>query len=87
MTSAEIEAVYKDWDTPTEGCASRVLMSPNTTTEVATLRATLEVAYQLALINENFNEMMGNLFNNRNPQIRVMVEPGEWPIQTQGRKR
>ena len=51
------------------------------------MRATLEVAYQLSLLNENFNEMMGNLFNNRNPQIRVMVEPGEWPIQTQEQKR
>jgi hypothetical protein len=87
MTSTEIEAVYKDWDTPTEGCASRVLMGMNTPTEVATLRATLEVAYQLALLNENFNEMMGNLFNNRNTQIRVMVEPGDWPIQTQEQRR
>ena len=83
MTSTEIEAVYKDWDTPTEGCASRVLMSPNTTTEVATLRATLEVAYQLAILNEQIGEVIGN----RNPQIRVMVEPGEWPIQTQEQKR
>lgn len=87
MTSDEIFAVYKDWDTPTPECPSRVLMGQNTTTEVATMRATLEVAYQLSLLNENFNEMMGNLFNNRNPQIRVMVEPGEWPIQTQEQRR
>ena len=60
---------------------------PNASPEFANLRATLEVAYQLALLNENFGEMMGNLFNNSNPQIRVMVEPGDWPIQTQEQKR
>lgn len=83
MTSTEIEAVYKDWDTPTEGCASRVLMGMNTPTEVATLRATLEVAYQLALLNES----LGYVLNSREPQVHVFVEPGNWPIQTQEQKR
>ena len=69
------------------GVDGKELLSPNMPTEVANLRASLEVAYQLALLNENFGEMMDNLFNNCNPQIRVMVEPGDWPIQTQEQKR
>ena len=52
MTSDEIYAVYKYWDKPTPDCASRVLASPNTSTEVATMRLVAEVAYQLAILNE-----------------------------------
>jgi len=77
MTSDDIFAVYAGWDTPTPECASRVLMSPNTSTEVATMRATLEVAYQLALL----NEQIGGVLNSRIAQVRVMVEQGEWPLQ------
>ena len=55
----------------------------NPPTGVANLRATLEVAYQLAILNEQIEQVIGN----RNPQIRVMVEPGEWPIQTQEQRR
>jgi hypothetical protein len=56
---------------------------PNMLTEVAQLRMTIEVAYQLALL----NEQIGGVLNSRIPQIRVMVEPGEWPIQVQERTR
>ena len=85
MTSEQIAKVAEtmDW----RGEDGTPMMNPGMSNEVANLRASLEVAYQLALLNENFNEMMGNLFNNRNPQIRVMVEPGEWPIQTQEQRR
>jgi hypothetical protein len=76
MTSDEIFAVYKDWDTPTSECASRVLMSPNTAIETSIFRATMEVAYQLAIL----NEQIGGVLNSRIPQIRVMCESGEWPL-------
>jgi len=79
MTSDDIFAVYAGWDTPTPECPSRVLMSPNTSTEVATLRATLEVAYQLALL----NEQIGGVLNSRIAQIAVRVESGEYPLQVQ----
>jgi hypothetical protein len=83
MTSDEIYATFGNWDTPTPECASRVLMSPNTSTEVATMRATLEVAYQLALL----NEQIGRVLNSRSAQVRVMVESGEWPLQVQVKNR
>jgi len=78
MTSDEIFAVYKNWDTPTPECESRVLkMSPNTTTDVAILRATLEVAYQLAMLNEGFE----SLTSRRGlAHLRVQVEPGDYPL-------
>jgi hypothetical protein len=57
--------------------------TPNQTTEVANLRMSFEVAYQLAIL----NEQIGGVLNSRVPQIRVMVEPGEWPIQVQERGR
>ena len=82
MTSDDIFAVYAGWDTPTPECASRVLMGPNTSTEVATLRATLEVAYQLALL----NEQIGGVLNSRTAQVRVMVEQGEYPLQVKVEK-
>ena len=56
---------------------------PNMLTEVANLRMTTEVAYQLALL----NEQIGGVRNSRIPQIRVMVEPGKWPIQTEEKRR
>ena len=59
------------------------VLAMNPPTDVANLRASLEVAYQLAILNEQIEQVIGN----RNPQIRVMVEPGEWPIQTQEQRR
>jgi hypothetical protein len=56
---------------------------PNMPTEVANLRMTTEVAYQLAILNEH----IGGVLNTRNAQIRVMVEPGEWPIQVNVQER
>jgi hypothetical protein len=56
---------------------------PNMPTEVANLRMTTEVAYQLAIL----NEQIGGVLNTRNAQIRVMVEPGEWPIQVNVQER
>lgn len=57
--------------------------NPNCPTEVATYMMMCEVAYQLALLNEGF----AMLTENRNASLRVMVEPGEWPIQVQEAKR
>jgi hypothetical protein len=79
MTSTELEVVIKDCDAAWHGPDGMPMMNPSEPTDVATYRATLEVAYQLALLNEN----LGTVIGNRNPQIRVMVEPGDWPIQTQ----
>jgi hypothetical protein len=59
------------------------LMNFNMPTDVAAYRASLEVAYQLAIL----NEQIGGVLNSRIPQFRVMVEPGEWPIQVQEQKR
>jgi hypothetical protein len=55
---------------------------PNQTTEVAALRMQFEVAYQLALL----NEQIGGVLNSRIPQIAVRVESGEWPLQVQERR-
>ena len=77
MTSTEIEKLIEAVDGKLFGePLSKTPVIPYSTTEKEKYRATLEVAYQLSLLNENFSEMMGNLFNNRNPQIRVMVEAG-----------
>ena len=46
MTSDELAVVIKDFD-------HGGYFPPHQSTEVATLRATLEVAYQLAILNEN----------------------------------
>jgi hypothetical protein len=83
MTSDEIFAVYKDWDTPTPECASRVLMGANSSPEASNFRINLEIAYQLALL----NEQIGGVLNSRVPQIRVMCESGEWPLQVQVQER
>lgn len=56
---------------------------PNMTTEVAQLRMTIEVAYQLALL----NEQIGGVLNSRIPQMCVRVESGDWPLQVQERNR
>ncbi len=58
-------------------------LNPDMHQSTANLRATLEVAYQLALL----NEQIGGVLNSRIPQIRVMVEPGEWPIQVNVQER
>lgn len=83
MTSTEIEVVMKDADAAWHGPNGEPMMNPNMPTEVATYRANLEVAYQLAIL----NEQIGGVLNNQYPQIRVMVEPGNWPIQIQEQKR
>ena len=59
------------------------VLAMNPPTDVANLRASLEVAYQLAIL----NEQICGVLNTRTPQLRVMVEPGDWPIQTQEQKR
>ena len=82
MTSDQIESTFRDWDRTEDG-NSRVLNSPSSSIEISQLRATLEVAYQLALL----NEQIGGVLNSRIPQVRVMVEPGEWPVQVQERQR
>lgn len=79
MTSNEIDLVIKDADRTWHGPNGEPMMNPNCPTDVAAFRASLEVAYQLALLNESLNCVIGN----RIPQVRVMVEPGDWPIQTQ----
>ena len=58
-------------------------LNPDMASSIAHLRATLEVAYQLALL----NEQIGGVLNSLIPQIRVMVEPGDYPIQVQERRR
>ena len=65
------------------GVEGKELLSPNMPTEVANLRASLEVAYQLALL----NEQIGGVLNSRVPQIRVMCESGDWPLQVQVQER
>lgn len=52
--------------------------NPNETTEVANLRMSYEVAYQLAIL----NEQIGGVLNSCIPQIRVMIENGDYPIST-----
>ena len=82
MTSDQIESTFKDWDRTEDG-NSRVLNSPSSSIETSQLRATLEVAYQLALL----NEQIGGVLNSRIPQIRVMCEGGEYPLQVQIQER
>ena len=54
-------------------------LSESMSAERATLRATLEVAYQMALL----NEQIGCVLNTRIAQIAVRVESGEYPLQVQ----
>jgi hypothetical protein len=81
MTSDQIAKVAETMDWCGED--GTPMMNPGMSNDVATLRATLEVAYQLARLNEG----MDSILNNRNPQIRVMVEPGDWPLQVQVQER
>lgn len=83
MTSSEIEAVTRDVDAAWYGPNGEPLLNPNMPTDVANYRATLEVAYQLAFLNEQICEVI----QTREPRIRVMVEPGEWPIQIKEQRR
>jgi hypothetical protein len=76
MTSTEIQKVMDEADLAWHGPNGEPLMNPNEPTDVAHYRATLEVAYQLAILNEK----ICGVLDNRIPQIRVMVEPGEWPL-------
>jgi hypothetical protein len=76
MTSAEIEKVIECADKAWPGPNGAPLMNPNEPTEVSHYRATLEVAWQLAIL----NEQIGNVLNTRIPQIRVMCEPGDHPL-------
>lgn len=83
MTSTELEAVIRDVDKATQGPYALPMMNPNTQTDTASFRASLEVAYQLALL----NEQICGVLNSRIPQVRVMCEPGDWPLQVQERNR
>lgn len=74
MDSEQIAKLCKGYDSTAE---------PSVTIELATYRATLEVAYQLAILNERLD----GVIQNRIPQVRVMVEPGEWPIQVEERRK
>jgi hypothetical protein len=56
---------------------------PNMPTEVCTMIASWQTAYQLAIL----NEQIGDVLNSRIPRVRVMVEPGEWPIQVDEQRR
>jgi hypothetical protein len=56
--------------------------NPNVPTEVANLRMSFEVAYQLAIL----NEQICGVLNTRIPQVRVMVEQGEWPLEVKVRE-
>jgi len=82
MTIDELEVVIKEADNAYSGPNGEPLCNPNTPVEVANFRASLEVAYQLAILNERLD-----MWGTRNSTLRVMVEPGEWPIQTQERNR
>ncbi len=77
MTSTDLEVVIKEHDQGWQGPHAQPLLNPNVPTDVANLRASLEVAYQLALL----NEQIGGVLNSRIAQLRVMVESGEWPLQ------
>ena len=78
MTSTEIEKLIKGVDgTQRSSPLSEHPVITYTPTEKAKYRATLEVAWQLALL----NEQIGGVLNSRMPQIAVRVESGEWPSQ------
>ena len=82
MTSTELEAVIKECDSAWHSSRGP-LMHTSMPTDVAAYRASLEVAYQLAIL----NEQIGGVLNSRIPQVRVMVEQGEWPLQVQIQER
>jgi hypothetical protein len=82
MTSVEIEVAIADFDKSWAWKDSELFHS-QLNAQRSSYRASLEVAYQLALL----NEPIGGVLNNRVPQIRVMCEPGEWPLQVQVQER
>jgi hypothetical protein len=61
----------------TLGMSIETFCGPNASPEFANLRATLEVAYQLARLNEGFESLTSQ---RGNQQLRVQVEPGDYPI-------
>ena len=78
MTSGEIEKAIEE----TDRCWHSVegpLMNRSMPTEVAAYRASLEVAWQLACLNES----IGGVLNSRFAQVRVMVEQGDYPLRVQ----
>ena len=77
MTIAEIEENMAEVDAAWHGPTGTPMMHSNMPTVVANYRASLEVAYQLAVL----NEQICGVLNSRIPQIRVMVESGEYPLQ------
>lgn len=81
MTS---ESIYKVCDEIDKQWFSSKGTLLNTTmpVKVKAYRATLEVAFQLALLNEG----MDRITDLRNPHLRVMVEPGNYPIVTEARR-
>ena len=82
MTSGEIEKVIAEVDSAWHGPNGEPILDPSMPTEVAAYRASLEVAWQLACL----NEQIGNVLNTRTAQIRVMVEQGEYPLRVQVEK-
>lgn len=84
MTSDELAKHIAVLETPLIGSRpseSGVNLIPYDTPsriEVDHYRATLEVAYQLAIL----NEQIGGVLNSRIPQIRVRIENGDYPIST-----
>lgn len=81
MHSTELQKVIADADQAWHGPDGTPMMNPNEPTKVATYRATLEVAFQLALLNERIDAWEG-----WQSPLRVMVEPGEWPISVKEHK-
>lgn len=75
MTSDQIAGVIEQADKVwrDEG----PLLAINKTTDVAMYRAMMEVAYQVALLNEGFESLTSQ---RGNQQLRVQVEPGDYPI-------
>jgi len=74
MTSDEIGKVCEmfdaAWPDKTSGAMS---------VETSIAAATWQTAYHLAILNEQIDGVL----NSRIAQLRVMVEPGEYPINTQ----
>ena len=78
MTSSEIERVIDEADSAWHS-SKGPLMNTSIPTDVAAYRASLEVAWQLAIL----NEQIGNVLNSRIAQIAVRCEGGEYPLQVQ----
>lgn len=63
--------------------------NPNCPTDVATYMMTSEVAYQLALLNEGLQRLAEGMDRVMGPypMMRVMVEPGEYPLRVKNSER